>query len=65
MNDKRALRLRREVLTELRDGELESVAGAMDDTLTRVVTACVNTLCITCITCVFVCAADADAVAGR
>jgi len=45
MNAKRALRLRKEVLTELAGGELALVVGG-DDTVTKF-SAC-YTVCITC-----------------
>lgn len=62
MHATRALRLRREVLAELRAGELEAVAGAAGDTSRTVFV----TLCqITCLTCVTVCATDAGANGGR
>lgn len=57
MNEKRTLRLRKEVLTELRDSELASVVGA-DDAATLpirhcwsvVIWSCVES-CVTCLSC--------------
>ncbi len=59
MNAKRALRLRREVLTELRDGDLEAVAGAAGEGPSWILTWCIT--CLTCITCPWNCAADPGA----
>ena len=47
---KRELRLRKEVLTELADGDLELVIGAAD-TVTLVHTQCNTCSCVTCYSC--------------
>jgi len=50
MSERRDLRLKKEVLTELADGDLELVIGAAD-TVTLVHTQCNTCSCVTCYSC--------------